>query len=281
MVENFRVSWFEKEKPAEKVVKVPYSGGYSKDYDNVFKLAFSTHEIKTVYYGMDIFTILEHQAEETRFELPEYLYDNNLLNDVQYIFNKDIFYQYTIQNLENLIKNIHRDNDLAYNWNDVYKYGKEETLKTYIRPKKRENGYESTYIENYANNMRNITQYIEEYPETKFKIFIPPYSILYWDNAIRKGDLETQIKLSKKVINDLLKYENVEIYYFQNIEDIITNFDNYKDYTHYKEEINYYMFESMCITGEHQLTKENYINEINKMYDIAIHYDYDKIFENQ
>lgn len=32
-----------------------------------------------------------------------------------------------------------------------------------------------------------------------------------------------------------------EVFYFQNLEDIVTNLNNYADYTHYKPEINKYM----------------------------------------
>ena len=96
--------------------------------------------------------------------------------------------------------------------------------------------------------------------------------------AVRNGQFDMQIEITKRVMEDLLQYENVELYYFQNIEEIITNFDNYKDYSHYNEKINYYMFECMCKNGNNRITKNNYINEINHMYEIVKNYDFDKIF---
>lgn len=282
MTENFRVSWFENENPKSKVVKVPYSGGYSKNYDIVFQLAFDKHEIETVYYGIDVFYIFVQDSQKTRFPLPEYLYDNNLLNDVNYIFNKDILLKYVMPDLKNLITSKGINNDLAYNWNDRYKFNKEEVLKSYIRQAAStvEKDSSNYYMEKYDENMKNITKYIEEYPNTQFKIFFPPYSIVNWDLIIRAGKLEDAIEVTECVMRDLLKYENVELYYFQNIDEIITNLDNYKDYAHYKEEINYYIFESMCKTGEHRITKENYMQEIKKMNDIVSNYDYDKLFNN-
>ncbi len=281
MTENFRVSWFENANKDEKVIKVPYSGGYSKNFDIVFNLAFNTHDIKTIYYGLDMFKeFFSRESDITRFPLPEYLYDNNKLNDVKYIFNKDIFCDYTIYNIKNFVKGIKVNNDNAYAWNSLYKYGLTEVLKTYARPKIQQNDMDSNlYMPNYDENMKNITKYIQNYPNTKFKIFFPPYSILQWDTAILNGELNKQIAITKRVMEDLLQYDNVELYYFQNNEEIITNFDNYKDYSHYKEEINYYIFECMCKTGENRITKENYIEEINHMYEIATSYDYDKIFK--
>lgn len=279
MVENFRASWFATTE--DKVAKVPYSGGYTKDIENVFNLAFDNENVKTVYLGLDIFyNNFSRDSELTRFELPEYLYDDNLLNDVKYIFNKDIFYNYTLSNIKNLITEKTVDNDLAYNWNSKCKFSKATVLSNYSKSKisdtKKELNY---YMKNYEANMDNITKYIEEYPKTRFVIFFPPYSILLWDNITRNNSIDASIAITERVIKDLLQYDNVELYYFTNIEEIITNLDNYKDYTHYSEDINYYMYECMCKTGEHKVTKENYMNEINKMRNLANSYDYDKIFE--
>ena len=280
MVENFRVSWFEENNENEKLVKVPYSGGYSKNFDIVFNLAFNSHEIKTVYYGLDMFlNFFSRDSNATRNELPQYLYDYNVFNDVKYIYNKDVWYKYTLYNIKNLVENVKTDNDLAYVWNDKCTYGLDEILKTYSRPQIVQKAVDkSLYMPNYDKNMQNITKYIKQHPETKFKIFLPPYSILEWDKVVRNGQFDMQIEITKRVMEDLLQYENVELYYFQNIEEIITNFDNYKDYSHYNEKINYYMFECMCKNGNNRITKNNYINEINHMYEIVKNYDFDKIF---
>lgn len=279
MVENFKASWFETEE--DKVVKVPYSGAYTKNIEIVFDLAFKHQNIKTVYLGLDIFSDnFSRDSELVRPELPQYLYDDNLFNDVEYIFNKDIFYDFTMQNIQFFIKNIKKNNDWAYNWNSNFEFSKEAVLSGYLRPEIAKNEVDlNYYMQNYEANMENITKYIEEYPKTKFVIFFPPYSILLWDSITRNNSIDASIAVTKRVMKDLLEYDNVELYYFTNIEEIITNLDNYKDYTHYREDINYYMYESMCKTGEHRITKENYIEEINKMRNIAISYDYDKIFE--
>ena len=274
MTENFRASWFENEET--KVVKVPYSGAYSKDINNVFKLAFSTHDIKTVYYGLDLFNIFCRDKNTTRFEIPQYLYDDNIINDVKYLFNKDIFIQYTYYNIVNNILQANKfNNDLAYNWNNNVRYGLEYVLSTYKSNPSNSELPATYYLSEYEENMKNITEYIEMYPNTKFKIFFPPYSILYY-----KDKKEAIKEVTRKVVEDLLKYENVELYYFQNIEEIITNFDNYKDYSHYSEKINYYMYECMCKTGKHRITKQNYKEEIDNLYDLVSRYDYDKILKN-
>lgn len=52
-----------------------YSGGYSKNYDKIFEIAFETHNIKKVYLGLDNFYVFRTEPTKTRTDLPEYLYD--------------------------------------------------------------------------------------------------------------------------------------------------------------------------------------------------------------
>ena len=225
---------------------------------------------------MDLFNIFCRDKNTTRFEIPQYLYDDNIINDVKYLFNKDIFIQYTYYNIVNNILQANKfNNDLAYNWNNNVRYGLEYVLSTYKSNPSNSELPATYYLSEYEENMKNITEYIEMYPNTKFKIFFPPYSILYY-----KDKKEAIKEVTRKVVEDLLKYENVELYYFQNIEEIITNFDNYKDYSHYSEKINYYMYECMCETGKHRITKQNYKEEIDNLYNLVSRYDYDKILKN-
>lgn len=279
MTENFKISWFENANKAEKLIKVPYSGGYSKNYDKIFEIAFETHNIKKVYLGLDNFYVFRTEPTETRTDLPEYLYDKNIFNDVQYLLNKDVLIENTMPNIKNYFQGKNVNEDLAYNWNEDFTFGKEEMLSNYNRPLKTQELPDNYYMINYKENLKNITKYIEEYPNTEFIIFFPPYSIIDWDT--KQGNLEARIVVTKEVMKDLLEYKNVQLYYFQNIEEIITNLDNYKDYSHYNEEINYYMFESMCKTGKHKITKENYLSEIEKMYNIVLHYDFEAIFNSK
>lgn len=278
MTENFRISWFEQQNPDEKLIKVPYSGGYSKNYDKLFQIAFSTHDVKRVYLGLDNFYIFRTDPNATRSEVPEYLYDNNIFNDIQYLLNKDVLLEKTLPCIKNWLEGESVEEDLAYNWNQNFVFGEEEMLRNYTRPVKKQALPEDYYMLNYDENLKNLTKYIEKYPDTEFVIFFPPYSIIDWD--IQQGNLEARIAVTKRIMEDLLKYENVQLFYFQNVEEIITNLDNYKDYSHYNENINYYMFECMCKTEKHKINKENYLDEIKKMYNIVINYDYEAIFNN-
>ena len=62
----------------------------------------------------------------------------------------------------------------------------------------------------------------------------------------------------------LLPFDNVEIYYYQNDEEIVCNLDNYMDLVHYSPAINQLMLERM-IVGVGRITPDNMEEEIEKM----------------
>jgi len=102
-----------------------------------------------------------------------------------------------------------------------------------------------------------LTEQIEAHPETDFYIFVPPYSMLWWDSTYRDGDTEAYLYNMEQAVTTLLNYENVKFFYFQNDREIITNLENYMDTLHFSQEINHYICNCM-IEDSHRLTLENY-----------------------
>ncbi len=116
-----------------------------------------------------------------------------------------------------------------------------------------------------------IPPYIESMPETQFTVFFPPYSVLYRYSCSANGRLKAEIYGEKRIIEMLLSYPNVSVYYFQNLYDFITDLNHYCDYTHYIHEMNDYM--TRCFAdGTCQLTEENYeeiLNEIRQVKSLS------------
>ena len=98
------------------------------------------------------------------------------------------------------------------------------------------------YIESVRINLQaNICPYIEQNPDTVFYVFFPPYSILYWNDVMRENHLEATIEEYRYIAETMLGYDNVRVFFFPNQEEIVTDLNNYADYTHYHRDINYYM----------------------------------------
>lgn len=271
MTVNFDTELFA-EKLGLHTIKLSYDGAYPKDIDNILSLAQkSPNEIRAVFLSIDI---LNYRAEPgiTAYELPAYLYSDTVLDDIPYLLNKEVILDYIVR------PQIEREgtplNEAYWSWIYMW-YGKDIVFQTYEAPSDFQPALpKDAFDDRVAANLKTcILPHIESMPDTEFTFFFPPYSVLYWYNRYADGSLEAELAAEKQVIETLLAYPNVKIYYFQDAFDYITDFDNYCDYTHYRHEMNDYMTE--CFAGDTcRLSLENYNAVIDNMLSWAQSCDY-------
>lgn len=277
MTENFRASWFDEAFDAN-TMKLSYPAGRLHNYSFILKKAYENNDIENVFWGLDIDPLIDEHLKDY-FEMPEYMYDDNMLTDVNYVLNKSILFQSVCEMIVKNKNNQIRPIDEAYTWDYKSNFSKESVINSYWFPEKIKTDVDySYYMDNAKLNLELMLPLINDHPETKFYIFVPPYSILFWHYRFAKNDLETVMSVLDYALGELLNYDNVRLFYFQNDENIITNLDNYKDYTHYNGEINRYILESMR-DGKYEVNGETYKNELKKMYILAKEYNYDSIKE--
>lgn len=278
MTVNFNTDWFTKILNLN-TAKLSYNGAYPKDQANIMNLIFSSHnDVKTVFLGIDI-PAYSSNVEATKYPIPAYLYDNNYLNDISYVLNKDVLLNYILRAVADPGDKTVIPTMYALWWTDEY-FNKQYVLQYYEEPEiVVEEVPEDAYIEQVRANLDvNICPYIEGNPDTEFVVFYPPYSILYWYGVNRENKLAATLAEYRYVSERLLQYDNVRIFNFQDQEEIITDLNNYADYDHYHKDINYYMVECFA-DGTCELTRENLSDSIEAMETLAADYDYDSIFE--
>jgi hypothetical protein len=259
--ENFYASQFNKVFNC-KAIKLPCAGAYSTNYKDILEVAFRSRQLENVFFSLDEFA-LWNSADEPNQEMPLYLYDTNLLNDVKYVLNKSTI-QYMLDMQKNRLMGKKSNYDAAYNWDKGYEFSTALTLKQYERPAKSAvQSNPDKYIEPFTKNLDNITPFIEKHPDTQFYIFFPPYSIVWWDGIARKGNLDATINGLAYAMDRLLKFDNVHLYYFQNMPET-TNLDNYREIMHYTEELNALMVDRMG-RDEYRVTRENYLTILEDM----------------
>ena len=112
------------------------------------------------------------------------------------------------------------------------------------------------------------------YPETQFVFFMPPFSVLYWDAEIRNGTFESTMDGVEYALKQLLKHENVQIYFYQGEEEIIVDLDNYKDYSHYGPWINNLIMQYIS-EGRNRVMKDNVKQLIKDMKSIVYNFDFE------
>ncbi len=282
MTENFESDWFNEEL-GWNTLKLSYSGARTKDLDALFEQIFSSdNEIKHIFMNLDFYQF--EVDSETCFAIhPDHLYSSTILDDASYLLNKDtvkvsaeiLCKEACGQSLGNMSH--------AYSWSaaDGVDISKEAVLRDCENNNKNiviTDIDTEEYQKNVELNLAHITKHIENHPETEFAIFISPYSVMYWETCMLGDKFDTIINMSEYVIGELLSYPNVSVYYFQNINEIVTDLSLYRDTIHYNGDINRYIFDSFK-TQKHQVFADTYKEEISKTKDLALEFNYQAVWD--
>ncbi len=260
------------------MVRLPYSGGTTYNMKTILDICFqSDNTIKTVYWELDEYQLFA-SSTEPKSPLPEYLYRNDHLEDASYLLNLDIFYHYTVNNalgtLKGKVQPAAREADT---WDGTF--GKESVLASVARPAVSQTQQQFADAKAQIDgNLNNITTLVAAHPDTEFVFFMVPFSVIYWDHSLRNGEFDSHMDAVLYAMETLLEYDNVRLYFYQNETDIITNLDNYKDYSHYGKWINSFMTQSMA-KGHGRVTKDNYRQIIENMREFVYSYDYESIYQ--
>ena len=280
MTENFKTTQFDKIFNV-KSIKVPFSGGSFKEInENIERSLERNKKLQIILRGLD-YRMIQDNSEKMRYDsYPEYLYDDNILNDYKYILNKEII----LKGLGGVILNTLKERKISFDdyssWRDR-KTGKEIVISNYIREveKKEITNLSENEITMIKENIeRNVLKTAKKYSDVKFIYFITPYSIVYWDSIYQNGKILKQLEAEKIMIEMILKVSNIELYSFFNNYELITNLDNYTDAGHYSYKINDKILEWIS-QKKYRLTKDNYENYLESNKEFYLNYDYDKIFE--
>ncbi len=280
MTVNFDTRWFSEEMGVHPI-KLCYSGAYPKDQANIMDIIFdSGHRVDAVFLGVDVGTYTGG-VDETKYPIPAYLYDDNYLNDIQYLYNKDVLLNYILRPMADPDKT-----DLAtvYQswWTDEY-YNIQWVMHNYQPPESVESETPAdAYIESTDRNLRtNLCPYIEGNPDTTFYIFFPPYSILYWNDVMRENHLEATLEEYRYIADVLLACDNVRLFFFPDQEWIVTDLNNYADYTHYHRDINRYMTacfaDGTCEIG----SAEEMNGALLRMRAVIDRFDFEELFSHE
>lgn len=80
------------------------------------------------------------------------------------------------------------------------------------------------------------------------------------------------------IARTLLAYDNVRVYYFPNQEGIVTDLNNYADYTHYHRDINRYMTECFADGNCEVNSAEEMEQVLDETRDMIERFDFETLF---
>lgn len=280
---------------SKKFICVPFPGESFKRVSDNLQVGFQENaNLDMVIWGLDPMWFIAESDWLAYEDYPEYLYDDNIWNDVNYLLNGDVFLNEIVKPLLNRKVGQTEMVDLGYNDNkkiitngEKNEERKKLVLDNYDRPPRDiqpadEMETERTIKRLQQNLEENVIARIEEHPDVTFYIFFPPYSILWWDSIHQSGEetLERRLYMEQFVIEQLLKYDNVQLFSFADNFDLTCDLNHYIDDVHYTSEV-YSQILHWIKAGEYRLEKENYKEYIQSISDFYCNYDYDSIWDKR
>jgi hypothetical protein len=260
------------------MVRLPCSGGTTYNMKTILDICFeSDNEIKTVYWELDQFQ-LTSSATEPRYPLPTYLYHDDHKEDASYLLNLDVFYHYGVNDIIGTLRGVTQTAErrgITFTGD----FNREAMIASYSRPEvsKEITEFETSSMKTKVDaNLNNIETLLKENPETQFVFFMPPFSVLYWDSQLQNGNFDAVMEATEYAMGRLLTYKNVKIYFYQCEEDIITDLDNYKDFTHYGNWINDKITEYIA-QDKNRVDVGNYQTVVQDMKEYIHAYDFETI----
>ena len=273
---NYRPFWFDVFYETS-TVKVTFPNGGFDEFTMALEYAYTQQDVKRVIFGLDP-NLLARAPEEAPNQLPEYLYDENPLNDGKYLLNKDVLMRSGYTVLKKAVGETRPLQD-AFVWDGNVFFSKTLALAGYDRPKTvSEPVSADAFLGNGRENLSKVMTWLEAHPDTEFIFYFSPYSILFWDKMDRQGETEAMLTLLEEATETLLSYDNAELQFFMADEAVITNLDNYADHIHVAGKVTYRLAESMP-TGVYRMTAENRIEMLDGLRELVVNYDYDQIWE--
>ncbi len=262
-------------------VKAPFSGaGYQELSENLDRALQRNGKLKMVLWAVDYNGLLREYDWKKYEDYPDYLYDNNPFNDTAYVFNKSILYHGVLSTVTmSLLGEPGTTMDEYSSWRN--ETGLAHIMQSYDRENvgpAKEQGFgdeERRIVEETV--QKNIVDLVNRYPDTEFILFYTPYSICYWDALNLMGTMFRQTEAERVATEMLLECPNIKLYNFFDRYDVICNTDYYNDDGHYSSEVNSQIL-GWIKEGTGRVTKENYMQLLEKERDFYSSYDYENIY---
>lgn len=260
MTENFSASQFER-LWGERTVKLPTSGATYREVSDQLERAFSYNGgIRYVLRSMDGSRLIYAPDQYEYSDYPEYLYDSNPFNDVQYVLNKAVLPRTLAVLNYTRAGNTTPTMDEYSSWSRYAEFGAEAVMAA--RPQLGEFTEEQVLTQEDLRNVQenveqNILRQAREHPEITFYVFLPPYSIFYWEALFHTKQLHAQLEAEQLAVGILTQADNIHVFDFSDQLDLIADLNNYSDTAHYGDWVNERIMD-WIYAGEHELTAENY-----------------------
>ena len=232
-------------------VKLPMRGSHTAQMGWQLEHVLKNREIELAILAVDAYSLMG--PVDDMEEIYDYLWNDNPLDDVNYLLNRDVLLVKIPKMLQHIGKGgLQRKRDNMYKWTDVT-FSRQSVFESIPAGGWADMQDAEYRIERSTENIQqHLARHIAANPQTTFKIYMPPYSLGYWYLMTRQGISEQQYRSRARVCELLLRYPNVEIYDYSSRVEWIADLDEYFDYSHHSSYISDRIMEAMA-AGENRV----------------------------
>ena len=259
-------------------LRITLPDGYLSEFDKVMETLMYHQSPERVIFVLDLNIMIRDESGVTDL-MPEYLYNQNPLDDIQYLLNKDNLY-YSFFNLMSRKWGTLETLDESFVWDEGVWWDHQAALMFYQRPERAAQALPAdAYLENVRSNLEVLESWILENPDTEFRLFLSPYSMLFWDKAQRLGETEALLTAMEQICQALTAHENVMLFGYLMDTEFVEDLDNYCDHIHHSTEMGERLLAKLA-AEEGQLTEENLAGTIANWREFVVNYDYEKFWDD-
>ena len=231
-------------------VKLPMRGSHTAQMGWQLSPVLQKRPLRLAILAVDAYSLMG--PVDDREEIVEYLWNDDPLDDVNYLLNRDVLLVRLPRLLRNRGLSLAGKRDAMYQWTDVV-FSEQSVLASVTFSRQREVTPADERLErSTANITENLLPSIRAHPETRFLIYMPPYSAAYWYQVMRGGLMEQQFRTRRRVCELLLGCPNAEIYDFSCRTDWIEDLSNYFDFSHHSTAVSDALIRAMA-AGENRV----------------------------
>lgn len=284
VTKNFRASQAE-ELFGGRFIKIAYDGASYREVNEAVTRALERNpELRTVIRGLDLEYILAPRDEMWSADLtlrPVYLYDEDPLNDVHYVLNRDILFSRVIPMMIDRGKSGFRPGITDFDRYDRWRLSPDWFGPGAVLPDGLEELVPGEPVhltaeqaeEVRASVRQNLTDAADRYPETEFYCFIPPDCMGWWYRKVEDGSVYAIVEAERVMMEEIFRHPNVRLYSWNDRTDLLGNLDNYTDTVHFGEWVNEWILTAMK-DGDGLVTRENCEALLARELDGFLHFDY-------
>lgn len=207
-------------------------GATDDDYAVILPYIINQGKAKNVIFGIDFFSFTRQRRATNG-----YLYDDNIWNEYEYLWN------YTsLKNAICYLNNPLPEKNLYHFNSPCGRQYLMDDFSAHIEGYPEEHFDYETMVKRFDTSVLPVIRSSSD--SVRWLVYFPPYSIGEFIVYANSGTLDENLKLKQHIIKSLSSISNVELYDFQT-EPWITNLDQYMDLRHHSHNYNKQILQSI------------------------------------